>query len=240
MKIGNIIENKNKKFYLLDPLSTIVKLCIISFKPSKTKISIWNNNITIQKYTMLQPFYRFFIGDCRTDLHYLSFPIEEACKYFLVETNPSIKEIVILFKQAKVGIQKLIDTYSEHHMIFHCLKFYNYVISNHLERINEKLELRKKKRCDNYHHNNDLQHDSIPELLEASKSKLINSETEIMIILNKRWTENKINMLIHLVNFVKKVHKDDSYNQDYVACIEKFLKPIERDSEMIIQTYYNK
>ena len=51
--INQIISNKEKNT-ILDPLTCIIKLGILNFKPKGTKISINNNRITYHEPSLLQ------------------------------------------------------------------------------------------------------------------------------------------------------------------------------------------
>ena len=82
-KQDQIILNK---LFILDPLSVIIKLVIISHKPIGTKINIYNNLIGIQEPGIFQPFVRYILNNNKDDLHYLYNPIEYACRSFLTET----------------------------------------------------------------------------------------------------------------------------------------------------------
>ena len=55
------------KQYILDPLSVIIKLAIISHKPVGTKISICNNLVGIQENGIFQPIVRFMLQNTKED-----------------------------------------------------------------------------------------------------------------------------------------------------------------------------
>ena len=64
--IINQDQINNYNLFILDPLSTIIKLAIISFKPIGTKISICNNLIGIQEPGLFQPIVRFVFKNNKT------------------------------------------------------------------------------------------------------------------------------------------------------------------------------
>jgi len=125
------------KNYIFDPLSTIIKLAVLKNKSIGTKISIKNNIIYIQESGIFQSFVRYYNGNSKNDLHFLSIPIEFACaKYINNEMISKIPDIMILFKCAQDGLLNLMETYNEYPIIVHCLKYYYSIIETH---INEQI-----------------------------------------------------------------------------------------------------
>ena len=120
--------------FILDPLSVIIKLAILSNKPIGTKICISRNIIYFQEPGIFQGFCRYFLKTNKTDLQYMYNPIELACQHYLskkcVQQNPKLKE---LFKCAQNGILKLIETYKQCSIMRLCLNYYFSLISNHLD-----------------------------------------------------------------------------------------------------------
>ena len=75
---------------ILDPLSVIINLAILSYKPVNTKISITNNCISVQETGIFQAFVRYLFRDNKYFLNLLYNPIELACEYFLDETQSKL------------------------------------------------------------------------------------------------------------------------------------------------------
>ena len=137
--MNNLPDNNNNiniKLFLLDPLSVIIKLAILSNKPVGTKISIQNNVVYFQDPGPFQAFCRFIFNSNKTDLQYMYNPIHFACQHFLskefVTKTPRIKN---LFVCAQNGLKKLIDTYSNSNIIVLSLNYYYTIISNHVDQI---------------------------------------------------------------------------------------------------------
>ena len=132
--------NDNVKLFILDPLSVIIKLAIISNKPNGTKVLIQNNVIFFQEPGVFQAFCRYVLNTNKSDLQYMYNPIHAACQHFLkkeyVEATPRIKS---LFKCAQVGIEKLKETYKEYSTICLCLNYYYIIINNF---VGEKILMR--------------------------------------------------------------------------------------------------
>ena len=221
--MNNYINNidKKEKYHLLDPMSTIIKLIIVGFKQVNSKLSIANNTINIQEPNILQPAYRYFQGDNKVDLHYLSYPIDSACSYFLVSSKvgDDSKGIVFLFEKARNGIQKLMETYKDHSLIIHCLKFYDYIIEFHLDNLSADIPNSKKP----------------PMLNETSLPS--DNDNQITKLMNDRWTDEKIKILIELVHFI--VTQKGEYYNDYLKSLENFMIPIDKESQTLINTFYS-
>ena len=75
-------NNINIKLFILDPLSVIIKLAIISNKPIGTKILIQNNIIHFQEPGLFQAICRYMLNTNKTDLQYMYNPIQLACQFF--------------------------------------------------------------------------------------------------------------------------------------------------------------
>lgn len=117
---------ENIKTYILDPLSVIIKLAILSKKKIGAKICILNNILYIQDVGAFQGIVRYFYKNNKDDIHFLYNPIELACKDFLSKTNKNI------FISAQRGIDNLIETYKSSPIIVHSLYMYRNIISNYL------------------------------------------------------------------------------------------------------------
>jgi hypothetical protein len=144
--MDNLPDNKkvDLQLYILDPLSVIIKLAILSKKEVGTKICITTNIIYLQEPGPFQAFCRFIFSSNKTDLQYLYNPIELACQHYLSKTsiqqNPKIKD---LFKCAQNGIIKLMETYKNCSVMRLCLNYYFSIITNHLEEKNNESLFRK-------------------------------------------------------------------------------------------------
>ena len=59
---------------IIDPLTCVVRLSLLKYKPDGTKISVKENQISYNEPTLLQGPIRWTFGDCRDDLHNLFNP----------------------------------------------------------------------------------------------------------------------------------------------------------------------
>ena len=102
-KFFNSYKNYKTELFLLEPMSSIIRLAILSFSDEGTKIAISNNKIYVQEPSYLQPILRKIYGANRTELSHLLRPIV-ICKKRYDEKDKSIKNI---FKFAVKGLKKL-------------------------------------------------------------------------------------------------------------------------------------
>ena len=126
-----------KKDSILEPLTCLVRLSIIDFKPLGTKISLNNNRIKYNDPNMLQGALRWSNGDNREDLHNLYNPLIKATQWYDHEDE----QIRNIFKYAVKGLQKLQSSYNKNTVISHSIQLYIDYLEKYLD--GEKLEKEK-------------------------------------------------------------------------------------------------
>ena len=199
--------NDNVKLFILDPLSVIIKLAIISNKPNGTKIVIQNNVIFFQEPGIFQAFCRYVLNTNKSDLQYMYNPIHAACQHFLkkeyIESTPRIKS---LFKCAQLGIEKLKETYKEYSTICLCLNYYYIIINNFVEQIyNENI------------------------FCKDNMSILYNNE--VIDKLNNQWTKDKIKIILDLISFLT----SDKMASNNVKSLENIMNNIDIETQELIK-----
>jgi hypothetical protein len=199
-------NNINIKLFILDPLSVIIKLAIISNKPVGTKILIQNNIIFFQEPGIFQAMCRYMLNTNKTDLQYMYNPIQISCQHFLTEDfindTPRIKS---LFKCAQTGIEKLKETYKNCSMICLCLNYYHTIINNYVEQI---------------YNDNIFCKDSMTSLYTS----------EIIDELNAQWTTDKIKIILDLISFLI----NDKMAGNNVKSLENIMNNIDLETQEII------
>ena len=207
-----ISNNKivNLEEYILDPLSVIVKLAILSNKPIGTKLRISANNIYIQEPGIWQPIYRYSSNTNKTDLQYLYNPIEFACKKYLSqEYINKYPNILKLFECAQNGLNKLCETYKHCSMIRLCLNYYNGIITNHFE----------KNKIDTF----------LQGLFKKDNMSGFYTE-ELLEKFNEIWVSDKIIVILNLTSFLL----NDNKPYDNVRSIETIITGIDSQVQQII------
>jgi hypothetical protein len=116
---NNIFYDTNSNS-IIDPLTCLIRLAILEFKPYNTKISVKNNKITYNDPHILQGPIRWTNGDNREDIHNIYNPIIKAIQWYDSE-NEDIKNI---FKYAVKGLEKLKSSYDDNSIITHSIEYY--------------------------------------------------------------------------------------------------------------------
>jgi hypothetical protein len=200
-------DNKyiNIKMYILDPLSIIVKLAILSNKPIGTKLLIKNNIIYFQEPGPFQSITRMVYNSNKTDLQYIYNPINVACLHFLsksfVEKTPRIKQ---LFLCAQAGIKKLMETYKACSIITITLNYYYSLLTNHI----------------NQTYNDTL---FVKDNLTCYYTQYINDS------FNKHWSDEKIKVVLDIITFLGK-----NENPNNVKSLETIMEDIDKRSQTIL------
>tara|TARA_E500000178_G_scaffold341524_1_gene385545 strand:+ start:256 stop:837 length:582 start_codon:yes stop_codon:yes gene_type:complete len=114
------MKSKDTKNILLEPLSCLIKLVILSQKTQGTKISIYNNSILFHEPSITQGVLRTYQGDSRDDLHNLCFPIMIALKWY-PKNDPQYK---LIYEYSIQGLSKLKSNYETNSITNHTLSHY--------------------------------------------------------------------------------------------------------------------
>lgn len=115
------IYKPKQKDIIIDPMSCLIKLSILSYFPDGTKMSIANNKIFFNEPTLMQGAIRFFQADNREDLHNLFNPIQKSIHWYW---NKDDERVQYLFNLAIAGLRILKKSYPIHSTIQHTLDYY--------------------------------------------------------------------------------------------------------------------
>ena len=201
-------DNKTNDYncFILDPLSTIIKLAILSNKLVGTKIYIDKNIIHFQEPGIFQALCRYILKTNKTDLQYLYNPIELACKQYLtkisIQQNPKLKD---LFKCAQKGLLNLSETYKHCSIIRISLNYYSALISNYLEENNNET------------------------LFKKDNMSILYAES-MLTKMNKIWTQDKIKIILNLTTFLTQ----DEHAESDVKSLETLMINIDKTIQQVI------
>jgi len=124
-------DKKKERFEtILEPLQAITQLALLSFCPKGSKLSISNNLLYVQTPTWTQGLLRSYNKDARDDLYFLFSVIRRFNKFYKKSTisKDSTEQLLFLklIELSKVGIDNLIQTYSESDKkaLLHTLRMY--------------------------------------------------------------------------------------------------------------------
>jgi hypothetical protein len=197
----------NIKDFIVDPLSVIIKLAILSNKPIGTKILIYNNVMYFQEPGMFQSVARYFYNTNKTDLQFMHNPIQMACQLYLnkefVQKTPRIKS---LFQCAQNGLKKLTETYRSNSMICLALNYYQIIINNHHEQIyNETI----------------FQKDNMTALYTK----------DLLASLQASWSHEKIKVILDLISFLT----NDKSAAANVKSLENIMENNDKETAQIVK-----
>lgn len=113
-------SDPTKKNLILEPLSTVLKLSLIKYKPKGTKISISENAITYNSPSTMQGVLRNWRGDNREDLHNICNPLTQALRWYPKE-EPLY---AFMYELCVQGLRALKEVYEENSTIHHTLQHY--------------------------------------------------------------------------------------------------------------------
>jgi len=119
--LKSIFQKKTEHNVIIDPFSCLVKLSLLRFLDSGTKISINNNRLFFNSPTYIQGIVRFLYGDNREHLHNLYLPIQKCVEWFWDEKHT---DMIYIFNNAVIGLKMLKQAYSEYATIQHTIDYY--------------------------------------------------------------------------------------------------------------------
>jgi hypothetical protein len=221
IKYSKEIEEENfNKQYLLNPLSVIIKLSILSFKPIGTKIHIQNNMIYLQEPGIFQSITRYIFKSNKSQLQYFYYPIKISCnKYLTKEFIKKYPKIKFIFITAKYGIENLMKTYSSCAMTTLCLKYYHVIISSYLD---QSLDNHIFKESDTFRLIN------MNPINEFYMDKLLEK-------LDNQWISSKLIIILDLINFL--LNNDNENNINNIKSLELILNNIDEETQKIIKNF---
>lgn len=119
-------DTLHKKPMILDPLTTMFRLSMLSFKPIGTKLSVYKNTMNYVEPGAFQGVYRWTFGEGRDDLHNIYRPIQKFLTWYSKEDETILK----LIQFAIQGLQKLSESYAQDSIIHHSIKLYILMLEN--------------------------------------------------------------------------------------------------------------
>lgn len=197
----NKSSNSLSNLQLLEPLSVIIKLAIISFKEEHTKIAVSDNNMFIQNPTFYQGIVRYLYGNNREDICFLLKPIMRALELYNPYEHEQLKYI---FEKASSGLSKLKKSYNNtSSTVCHSLDLYISIINTSLNGDNILVE----------------------SYLESKNTDDLNLSTNTKVNLEKIflyiWTESDITLLYSMF---KLADENANVENTYIKSINNLVK----------------
>jgi len=148
LSLYNLIKTDKKKErfdIILEPLQAITQLSLMAFCPTGSKLTLNNNLLFIQPPNWGQCFIRSFQNDKRDDLFFLFNVINRFNKFYggnvsisnsnsNSDSNNNNDKLLydLLIKLSKLGIDKILQTYSsiDESSLLHTLQMYRTMLDN--------------------------------------------------------------------------------------------------------------
>ena len=210
LETSSISLELNVTQYILNPLTVIIKLSILSCKPIGTKIHIQNNVIYFQEPGMFQSIARYIFKSNKSHLQYIYNPIKIACQTYLSkEFLKKTPTIVNLFISAKSGIENLMKTYTTCPMTVLCLKYYHVILSNFIKQTTNEYIFKEE-----------------DETTEFYTSEVLQKFLE-------QWNASKLKIVIDLMDFLLKHDTIENKNSN-IKSLETIIQTIDEETYKIM------
>lgn len=108
------------KQLILEPLSCVLKVAILHYKPVGTKISVSNNSVQFHEPSMIQGITRSLGGDSRQDLHNICHPLMKCLEWY-PKDNPLYSKF---YDECLLGLIDLKHSYESNSIINHTIDHY--------------------------------------------------------------------------------------------------------------------
>ena len=118
LPISELFTSQDSKQLILEPLSCVLKLSILQWKPSGTKISVSKNSLQFNEPSLIQGISRRMTGDSRQDLHNICHPIIKCLEWY------PLQEYQFFYTQCCQGLETLKSSYDSNSIINHTLDHY--------------------------------------------------------------------------------------------------------------------
>jgi hypothetical protein len=227
-------DNTNLHLYLLEPLSVIIKLAIISNKPVGTKLRMYNNIIYFQEPGPFQALCRYFLKSNKTDIQYLYNPIEIACKKYLLdtvteietETKTETKTEIKTKTKIKTDTQTEADTKTKTKLNHTFTNLFKCAQNGLLKLIETYKTCSVMRICLNYYVSlisNYLEEKNNETLFRKDEMTKFYT-TDIIDKLSQIWTSNKISIVLNLTSFLS----NDNFPEMNVKSLETIIDGIDK------------
>jgi len=218
-----IINPPQKENNRLDPLTTLIKLALLPYKPEGTKLSIDSNYIHYSENTIYQFAVRKYFGDSYNDLRDLNKTLHKAVAWFYDD-----QKLKYLFDNAIIGLEKLKKTYGNTGKA-DAVQSYIDILSGFNRRV--ILEINKEK--DKIKNRKDKDKEKPQEKeKDKDKSEDIQEEHELKIhdILKTIWSDDDKEIVLRFFQKIKNASTDEDVI-DSINGLEALLISIHKKIE---------
>ena len=213
---------------VLDPFSCLIRLCLLNYKPSGTKLSFTNNKIVFQEPDFLQSAKRWSSGDSRLHIHNLYNPIFKLNQWYDINTP----QFIYLLNKSKSGLLQLLKCYNSNdsNIISHSINYYIETINNILKKKTPShFSTENENNIDTNIDTNDENNDNIKIEGKNKKNKNKNKSIQNEIINeNENQIENHTINELHESTDIYSIKLKDLWNLDEINIVYLILQEIEK------------
>ncbi len=243
-----IINPSPKENSRLDPLTTLIKLAILPYKPEGTKLSIDSNYIHYSENTIYQFAIRKYLGDSYNDLRDLNKSLHKAVAWYYDE--PKLK---YLFELAVNGLEKLKKTYGNTgkadavQSYIDILSGFNRRVINEINKEKDKIKNRRDREKENREKERDKERDKEKQNDESAmnmnnstqnQNNMTSEEHELKIhdILKAVWTDDDKEIVLRFFQKMKSSTNEEDIKDDIdglEALLISIHKKIEKEVKIL-------
>lgn len=110
---GQLWAGDGAKIEVIDPICTLFKLSSLEYKPTKTRLSLYEHKLGIQDPGLQQTITRWWWEEDRTNLYQLHYPLAYfiGLKHGFIENKFKQNDLNLLSQHVRKGIEQLKKTY---------------------------------------------------------------------------------------------------------------------------------
>ena len=184
--LNSISVNNKNSFNVLEPLTTLLKLCLLKYNKEGTKLSIKNNKLELLKPNIIQGYIRWEKGDNRNDLHNLYIPLIKIIKWnYFKDGDSQDKYIDTLLNIGIEGLSKLKKTYNENSIIQYTIDHFISILKK------EKIEFNV-------------------------SSQLNNTYEELYNVMKNMWTKRQVRIVYNLIKEIDESDESEDESQSKI------------------------
>ena len=237
--VNSLWRSNNNKNQILDPISCIIRLGMLSYKHEGSKISINDNKISFHENRFFQGLLRWNSGDSRDDLHNLHNPIQKISEWY----DSNIKEIKSIIEIAISGLNQLKNSYEQESIIQYTLDRYIEILKKSLDKNTHKQErIIDKKEQDL---SSSILRENISKELDndLKDSQYIDKSSEISNNhvyneLKKLWNFREIKIVNGIFSEIKKKKNNEKELEAYMKSLEIIVESKETQVLSLIRKAY--
>ena len=204
-------KQKDKLDMILEPLQSMIQLCLLSKLQIGSKLTIKDNILNIQNPNVIQPVLRWYNSDKKDDLFFLFQVIQRFIKWYNPainkKSNVSAELYQLIISMATEGLNNLLKTYTQNdsHAVIQVINMYKNLLETNL--VNEN------KDKDNKDDEDKSTKTNIDEVFEnitiIYNPVLITIIHNSLLLINAEQDDEQIQIFITGLNFMlSKVYKD--------------------------------